>query len=189
LPGVLSRDEPRYMSAANAGSVTLTEAQGWQAPIIQNLAQLYTHDFSDFWAGTSRGNLDPDGKFAAYPLDEYWARPNWSALLIWHHAALAGFALINDQAHSGMATHRNVGEFFILRKYRGQGVGRLAAQALFSRQPGQWEVAVSRKNKAAYEFWRRIIAGAAQAECLREIDSQTEQWNGPIFRFEWRNLS
>lgn len=177
------------MIAASAGSVTLTEAQDSQAPIIQNLAQFYTHDFSEFWAGTSRGDLDRDGKFAAYPLDEYWVRPNWSALLIWHQAALAGFALINDLTHSGMAAHRNVGEFFILRKHRGQGVGRMAAQALFSRRPGQWEVAVARNNRAAYEFWRRIIAGAAQAASVHEFDSQSEQWNGPIFRFEWRSPS
>ena len=70
------------MTAAGACSVTLTEAQGSQAPIIQNLAQLYTHDFSEFWAGTSRGDLGPEGKFAAYPLDEYWTRPNWSASLL-----------------------------------------------------------------------------------------------------------
>jgi predicted acetyltransferase len=174
-------------TAAGAGSVTLTEVHAAQAPLIQNLAQLYTHDFSEFWAGTSRGDLDPDGKFAAYPLDEYWTRRNWSALLIWQHAALAGFVLINDQAHSGMATHRNVGEFFVLRKYRGQGVGRMAALTMFSRQPGQWEVAVARKNKPAHEFWRRIIAGATQAGCVRELDVQTETWDGPIFRFEWRS--
>ncbi len=176
-------------TAASAGSVTFTEAQGSHAPIIQNLAQLYTHDFSEFWAGTSRGDLGPDGKFAGYPLDEYWTRATWSALLIWQHAALAGFALINDQAHSGMATHRNVGEFFVLRKYRGQGVGRMAALAMFSLHPGQWEVAIARQNKPAYEFWRRIIAGAAQAECVRELDVQTETWNGPIFRFEWRDFA
>ncbi len=176
-------------TAASAGSVTLTAAQGSQAPIIQNLAQLYTHDFSEFWAGTSRGDVGPDGKFAGYPLDEYWMRPTWSALLIWQHAVLAGFALINDQTHSGMATQRNVGEFFILRKYRGQGVGRMAALTMFSQQPGQWEVAVARKNKPACEFWRRIITGAAQAVCVRELDVQTESWNGPILRFEWRNPS
>jgi predicted acetyltransferase len=174
------------MTAASAGAVTLTEAQGSEAPIIQNLAQLYTHDFSEFWAGTSRGDLGPDGLFPAYPLDEYWTRPNWSALLIRQHAALTGFALINDQAHSGMATHRNVGEFFIARKYRGQGVGRMAALMLFSRQPGQWEVAIARKNKPAYEFWRRVIGGAAHAVGVRELDLQTDTWNGPIFRFEWR---
>jgi predicted acetyltransferase len=175
------------MIASSASSVTLTEAQASQAPVIQNLVQFYTHDFSEFWAGTSRGDLGPDGKFAAYPMDEYWTRPNWSALLIRQRAALAGFVLINDQAHSGMATQRNVGEFFVLRKYRGQGVGRMAALTLFSRQPGQWEVAVARKNKPAYEFWRKIIAGAAQAICVRELDVQSEAWNGPIFRFQWRN--
>jgi predicted acetyltransferase len=174
------------MTAASAASVSLTEARVQDAPVIQNLIQLYTHDFSEFWAGTSRGDVGPEGKFDAYPLDEYWTRPNWSAWFIWQHAALAGFALINDQAHSGMPTHRNVGEFFILKKYRGQGSGRLAARALFSRHPGQWEVAVARRNTAAYKFWRNIITGSAQAVGTRELDLRTDQWNGPVLRFEWR---
>ncbi|HEY2675726.1 MAG TPA: GNAT family N-acetyltransferase [Steroidobacteraceae bacterium] len=177
------------MTAASADSVSLTEARVQEAPVIQNLIQLYTHDFSEFWAGTSRGELGPYGKFDAYPLDDYWMRPNWSAWLIWKNAALAGFALINDQAHSGMLTQRNVGEFFIVRKHRGQGTGRSAALALFSRYPGQWEVAVTRKNAAAHRFWRGIIDGAAQAADTCELDSHSDQWNGPILRFEWRASS
>jgi predicted acetyltransferase len=174
------------MTAASTATVSLTEARVQEAPVIQNLIQLYTHDFSEFWAGTSRGELGPDGKFDAYPLDDYWKRPNWSAWLIWKNAALAGFALINDLAHSGMPTHRNVGEFFIVRKHRSQGAGRSAALALFSRSPGQWEVAVARKNAAAYRFWRGVIAGAARAVDTRELDLCSDQWNGPIFRFQWR---
>jgi predicted acetyltransferase len=174
------------MAAASSSPVSVVEARVQEAPVIQNLMQLYTHDFSEFWAGTSRGDFGPAGKFDDYPLDEYWQRPNWSAWLIRRDAALAGFALVNDQAHSGLPTQRNVAEFFIARKYRGQGTGRSAALALFSRYPGQWELAVARKNVAAYRFWRGILAGNAQAAATRELDVRNEQWNGPILRFEWR---
>jgi len=156
------------------------------APVIQNLAQLYTHDFSELWAGTSRGDLSPEGRFEPYPLDEYWARPNWSAWLVWRDAALAGFALSNDHSHTGLPTARNVGEFFILRKYRGQGTGAIAARALFSRYPGQWEVAVARKNTAAHKFWRSVIERSSQAVDTQEYDLRSDVWNGPVFRFEWR---
>ena len=39
---------------------------------LANLMQLYVHDFSDFWSGTSNGDLRDDGRFEDYPLDPYW---------------------------------------------------------------------------------------------------------------------
>jgi predicted acetyltransferase len=166
-------------------TVIVTHARRDQEPIIQNLAQLYTHDFSEFWAGTAKGDLRPDGRFAPYPLEQYWTRPRWSAALIWSDDVLAGFVLINDQAHSGQPVNRNVGEFFVLRKHRGLGVGRRAAEAVFSRHAGSWEVAVARRNVRALQFWRKTIGGTAQAADIHELDLNNQNWNGPVLRFEW----
>jgi predicted acetyltransferase len=168
-----------------AGAVALTPVSPKEERIIDNLMQLYTHDFSEFWAGTSKGDLNSEGMFAPYPLREYFLRPSWSALFIWRNQVLAGFTLINDQTHSGERADRNVGEFFILRKHRGQGVAQLAAELVFSSHPGSWEVAVARKNVQARQFWRKTIQDLNKASDLREMDLQTEKWNGPIFRFEW----
>ena len=168
-----------------SGSVSVAAAERAQAPLIQNLIQLYTHDFSEFWAGTSRGDVNEQGLFAAYPLDDYWALPNWTASLICCGQVLAGFCLVNDRTHSGLAAHRNMAEFFVLRKHRGRGVGQIAAEIIFSRHPGLWEVAVARKNARAREFWRRTIKGSAKSSQFQELDLQDERWNGPIFRFEW----
>lgn len=167
------------------GSVTVADAGRAQAPIIQNLMQLYTHDFSEFWGGTSRGDLNAQGLFEAYPLDEYWSLPRWRALLIGCDRVLAGFCLVNDRTHSGLEAERNMAEFFILRKHRGRGVGRTAAEIIFSRYPGSWEVAVARKNAQAQEFWRNTITRSAKTSEFQELDQQDERWNGPIFRFEW----
>jgi predicted acetyltransferase len=166
--------------------VSVTGAVRAQTPIIQNLVQLYTHDFSEFWGGTSRGDLDAHGLFEAYPLDEYWSNANWAAMLIWCDRALAGFCLVNDKTHSGLGAERNMAEFFILRKHRGRGVGRIAAQNIFSRHAGAWEVAVARKNAQAREFWRKTITRSAMCSEFQELDLQDDRWNGPIFRFVWR---
>jgi predicted acetyltransferase len=166
-------------------TVIVTKALRAQEPIIQNLVQLYTHDFSELWAGTARGTLLPDGRFDAYPMEEYWTRPDWSAALIWHDDALAGFALIDDRARCGEPVGHNVGEFFVLRKHRRQGVGRAAAVSIFARHPGSWQVAVARQNVQAREFWRRTIRGAAEATDVREVDVADNNWNGPVFRFGW----
>jgi predicted acetyltransferase len=166
-------------------NVALTQVLRAQEPIIQNLMQLYTHDFSEFWAGTARGDLGSDGRFDRYPMDGYWTRSGWSAAFILSNSVLAGFVLTNDQAHSGRPVDRSVAEFFVLRKHRGQGVGRRAAQAVFSQQPGSWEIAVARKNLDAREFWRKTIWGAPRATNIQELDLSTDQWNGPVLRFEW----
>jgi predicted acetyltransferase len=165
--------------------VSVTRAAPAQAPVIQNLMQLYTHDFSEFWGGTSRGDLNAQGLFDAYPLDQYWSSANWSAMLICCDEVLAGFSLVNDRTHSGLPAHRNMAEFFILRKHRGRGGGRIAAELIFSLHPGLWEVAVTRKNLRAQQFWRKTIRQSAKTSKLQELDLQNERWNGPVLRFEW----
>lgn len=166
-------------------SVAVLNADPGQAPVIQNLIQLYTHDFSEFWGGTSRGNLNAQGRFDDYPLEQYWSKPRWSAMLICCDRVLAGFCLVNDRTHSGLEAERNMAEFFVVRKHRGRGVGRIAAGIVFSRLSGSWEVAVARKNVHAREFWRETIKPSAQCSDYREMDLQDERWNGPIFRFRW----
>jgi predicted acetyltransferase len=163
-------------------NITVTDACRSDEPTLQNLLQLYTHDFSGFWAGTTKGDVQPDGRFPDYPLDDYWIQRSWSAVLVRCDACLAGFALVNDRGHSGKPVDRNMAEFFILRKYRGRGVGRAAAERIFAKYPGQWELAVARKNVAALTFWRAAIRSASH---VTEFDVSSAEWNGPILRFDW----
>jgi predicted acetyltransferase len=150
---------------------------------LQNLIQLYTYDFTELWQGQPRGELGPDGRFPDYPLDAYWAAPDHVPLMLRLDGALAGFALINAAAHSGLPADRNMAEFFVVRKHRRGGVGLTVAREIFARYPGQWEAAVARRNLAALAFWRKAIGGFAGARDLEERDSATADWNGPILRF------
>jgi predicted acetyltransferase len=169
-------------------AVAVSAAVPADVPLIQNLAQLYTHDFSEFWAGTPRGDVNAEGRFADYPLDAYWSKVGWSALLIRCNSHVAGFALINNETHSGMPASSNMGEFFILRKYRGRGVGRIASELIFSQLPGTWEVAVARKNVRAWDFWRRTVSASEKAFSIQQFDVNSSTWNGPILRFQWGTL-
>jgi len=151
---------------------------------IANLMQLSVHDFSEFWAGTANGELQEDGSFPAYPfLDTYWSDPQRVPLLIRLRGRLIGFALLNNASHSGQPVDRNMAEFFIARKQRRSGAGTAAAQEIFSRYPGAWEVAVARRNIGALAFWRNAIARHPTADAIKEADVTTSDWNGPIIRF------
>jgi predicted acetyltransferase len=152
-------------------------------PAVENLMQLYIHDFSDFLVHGNRRMLGEDGRFADYPLDPYWRDPGRSALLIRSAGLLAGFALVNDQGHTEAATDFNMGEFFITRGHRRGGAGTAAAQAIFARHPGRWEVAVARRNTPALAFWRRAIEGFDRACEIEETDQDDAKWNGTLFRF------
>jgi len=152
--------------------------------ILENLFQLYVHDFSENWAGTPQGELENDGKFSAYPwFDHYWQDKTRIPLLIRNDGHIAGFALLNAVGHTKAAVDRNMAEFFIVRKHRRSGVGSKAVDWIFRRYPGTWEVAVVRANTKAFAFWRNVIEHHPHVRDLDLMDVQTDAWNGPVFRF------
>ena len=162
----------------------ITVAPAVERELIANLFQLYTHDFSEFWADRPEGELRGDGRFASYPyLDDYWREPGRIPLVFRVGGHPAGFALLNTLSHSGLPVDRNMAEFFIVRKHRRGGTGTAAARGLFGLYPGVWEAAVMRKNLAALAFWRRAIRECPDVSEVEERDYQTDHWNGPILRF------
>jgi predicted acetyltransferase len=167
--------------------VTLHIAEPEQKPVLENLFQLYTHDFSDFWGGREDGELQEDGRFPQYIyLDSYWTDAGRNdegrtPILIRVEGFLAGFALINRFSHSGLSLDYAVAEFFIARKHRRFGVGLTAAVKIMGHRPGQWEMAVARKNTGALPFWRRVAAEVAGPR-VEEIERDNDLWNGPIVR-------
>ena len=149
---------------------------------IASLFQLYTHDFSEHWAGGPEGDLGEDGRFEPYPfLDSYWSEAGREPLLIRADGKLAGFALVNTFAHSGRPADFSMAEFFVARKHRRSGVGQAAACEIIRSRPGQWEIAVVRKNVGAQAFWRRVAAAAAEGP-VEELDLADDHWNGLILR-------
>ena len=112
--------------------------------------------------------------------------PGHVPLLLRLGGNLIGFALLNASSHSGLPIDRNMAEFFIVREYRRDGVGTVAATAIFSGYPGQWEAAVARKYVGALAFWRNVVRRHPRVEDVEETDHSSAAWNGPILRFKIR---
>jgi predicted acetyltransferase len=168
----------------DAHALTLQVATQEHETALQNLFQLYTHDFSEQWAGQQRGELGEDGRFPPYGwLSSYWVEEGRIALLLRVEGHLAGFALLNRHFHAKPGADRNMAEFFVVRKHRRGGVGRAAVDAIFRRYPGLWETAVARRNIGALAFWRGVIGGHALVSDLEEIDVRTSDWDGPVLRY------
>ena len=94
---------------------------------------------------------------------------------------LAGFALVNRFAYAENVD-RTIAEFFVLKKYRNQGIGKKLAFHLFDKFPGRWEVRTLKENLTAQIFWRRIIKQYA-AESMKEFKEGIGDWKSPIWTF------
>ena len=166
-------------------NVTLEPAAEAQRGVIDNLMQLYLHDFSAFApVGTPYGELGPEGRFAYPHLGLYWHDPGRIPLLTRADGEIAGFVLVNTWSALERPLDRSVAEFFVVRKYRRAGVGTAAAQTAFQRYLGWWEVPVAHYNAPALAFWRRATQGYA----VEEVAGDGHRWSGPVLRFRTRQM-
>jgi predicted acetyltransferase len=149
---------------------------------LKALFELYAYDFSEILSM----DVGDDGRFVVPPVGGYLQDPRRHAFLMRVGGKLAGFALIDQRSHlTGDERVNDVSEFFVMRRYRRQGIGRRAAAWLFNRFPGVWEVREKAENVAATAFWRRAI-GAYTAGRFDEIMVDDTQWHGPVQRFDSR---
>lgn len=121
---------------------------------LENLAQFYYYDFSE----VLDMHVDEHGRFGTVDLAAYWIDDWKHPFLLRVADKLAGFALISER--SKITDERGVfdmTEFFVLRRFRHQGVGRAAAFAAFDTFKGPWQVRQREENPNATAFWRRTI--------------------------------
>lgn len=148
-------------------------------PVLDNLMQLYLHDFSEI----SGADADDRGRFDYPQLDLYWTEAGRHPFAIRADGHPAGFALVNrfSPLQDPFEGHA-VAEFFVMRKYRRRGVGRAAAMLLFDHFPGHWEVATAASNIPAQAFWRSTIDTYTSGR-YQELWLQDDRWHGPIHQF------
>jgi len=173
------------MAGEHAGrQVSVTPAGEAERALIEGLFQFYLYDFSEMEPPeVSDLVFEEDGRYRPFPpLATYWTDSDRAALLIRVDGRPAGFALINSVSHKGGAVERNMGEFFVARKYRGDGIAAEALRQVLALHPGRWEVAVVARNSRAKAFWPRAIAAASVRDLVLE-ERDDAHWKGPIWSF------
>jgi predicted acetyltransferase len=131
----------------------LCEAKLSEKEIIGNLMQFYFYDFSEF----NRAEVTDSGQFGAYRyLDHYWEEKGRFPFTLKAGNHYVGFVLVREVLNGDKVFH-SIAEFFILKKYRRTGLGRLAAIEVFERFKGNWEVSQIEGNEPAILFWRIVI--------------------------------
>jgi predicted acetyltransferase len=80
-----------------------------------------------------------------------------------------------------------MGEFFIIAKFQGQGIGSWVAKKIWNRHPGTWEVSVIPSNKSALKFWEKTIGEFTCGTFNKQIKNVTYDTHCPqriIFEFD-----
>lgn len=155
-------------------------------PIIQNMARFYVYDMSRYCGFISEDWACPeDGLYECLDFKSYFIEPDRKAFLVRVGNELAGFVLLN-QVGTLPELDWNVGEFFILAKYQGKGVGKQVAHELWNRFPGVWEVSVIPENKAGLVFWRHAIMSYTlgnHIEQMKTLKDESQSKQRIIFNF------
>src|SRR4030095_6658141 len=99
--------------------VTLHEATAADLPVVKNLVPYYIYDMSEHmgWPCSADGRFDGcDG------IERFWTDAGRHAFVLRGGDEWAGFAMVRGD-HEDADIDYSVAEFFVLRKFRGQGVG------------------------------------------------------------------
>jgi predicted acetyltransferase len=134
-------------------SLKLINASPEHKAIIENLMQFYMYDFSEF----IQKDVSEKGVFESYPdLENYWQDMHRYPYLIVNGEKYVGFVLVR-YIEIKMKNYFSIAEFFIMKKYRRKGYGRIIAEQVFHRHKGNWEVFAIKANRPAQLFWQKTI--------------------------------
>jgi prolyl 4-hydroxylase len=124
---------------------------------LSRMLELYQHELSNVWDQ----DLDVNGEYG-YALDKYWRDEGWHPYVFLVASRYAGFALVVPHAEG-----RWLEQFFVVKKYRGRGIGKAAAFTLFDELPGVWQLGQIAGMTSALDFCRRVL-GAYTGGCFTE---------------------
>jgi len=158
-------------------TITLLPATDADYAIVQNLSAYYLHDMSEFMGWP----CPESGRFAG--CDEFfedWRAGRNHPYLLRVDGELAGFAGVKLGPDG--ETHE-IQEFFLLRKFRHQGVGQQVAAQLFARFPGPWRVEALIVNVPAVRFWQSVVT--AQGESVTTEVADSPWGKRQVFRFNY----
>ncbi|MFN8670943.1 MAG: GNAT family N-acetyltransferase [Candidatus Sericytochromatia bacterium] len=152
--------------------------------ILKNLMNLYQYDFSEFDDET---NIDNNSGLFNYDyIDNYWTEKSRTPFFIFYKNNLAGFALINEHTLIHKTSFKSISEFFIMRKFRKNSIGKKVAFLIFDKFKNyNFEIAITDNNKVANIFWQKVLTEYTK-ESFLEKKLNNRNWKGNVLYF-YRN--
>ena len=143
-------------------NVTLVPAEKYE--YVQNLFQYYIYDMSEYtgWPPYENGTFEVDDSVTG--LSDYWNKPNHFPYLIKVGEEIAGFSLVRKYPEDD--EYFDMGQFFVLRKFKRKGVGEQAFKLSVEKHPGNWITRVLPNNIGAKKFWLKVINSISYSEVV-----------------------
>ena len=120
--------------------------------LLWNINQKYLYEMTNYYDN----EMDPQGNLSYGYFDAYFTDPKRQAFFLYEGEALVGFALIHPYAGVEKETDHVLAEFTVFPAYRRRHLAQKAAETIFSRFPGGWEVKYNEKNAAAKALWTKV---------------------------------
>lgn len=135
--------------------IELVPAKPEDREILSNLLEKYDYEFSQY----DNRDVNKLGLYGYKYLDCYWIEDNRWAFFIVVDKKLAGFAMVNTFPEAeDRPVDYSMAEFFVMYKYRRNGVGKYAAMRVFDMFHGKWQLKRHPKNTASVCFWDRAVS-------------------------------
>lgn len=145
---------------------TLRIVQNQEKDSLNNIMQYYFYDFSEFLPI----DVEQNGSFKDYTeLDYYFnKRDSHVPYFIEVEGKLAGFVLVKREADETYS----IAEFFIMKRYRKNGLGKSVALQVFDLYKGSWYVMQIKPNLPAQAFWRNVVQEYTNGQYKEEIEEK-----------------
>ena len=151
-----------------------------QKSVFIQLMNLYDYDFTEF----TDNDISENGYFyyTHYYADKLWTDNIRHPFFILVDEKLAGFVIVKDGGYQYLddKNAHNIDEFFVMKKYRRNGVGTVAAKTAFDMFRGTWEVCQMQNNLPARKFWKSVISEYTKND-YQECGTETDDMVGFIF--------
>lgn len=168
--------------------IVLRNATEEDFKVIENLVAYYIYDMSEYmgWDPNAEGRYG-----GCDDLRDYWDKPDHHPYVITVDGKISGFAMVRPFPDEKDRTE--IGEFFVLRKYKGRGVGITSAVWLFDAHPGPWLIRVLEDNTGACKFWEKVIKAYTKGHFSQTTEQyvcpHSGKWTMKFYRFESRSQS
>jgi predicted acetyltransferase len=156
--------------------LTVHQACAEDFPALAQLLELYQYDLSDIWLQ----DLDAQARYG-FDLTRHRRAEGSRAYIVRDGTQYVGFALTAP----AIVTRREgtwMEQFFILKRYRRSGAGRLLARHVLLDNPGPWELGQMPGNHAAYAFWHAVLAEVTGGD-FTELQVTEGWWQGVAQQF------
>lgn len=154
--------------------------------IYSRLFELYWYQLSSFWGEDIGDNalfIDDEGDITNCWDGKWEDKEMRYPFLIKVNGKIAGFAIIDKLKFLNQNSGHEIGEFFILKKYSGKGIGKYVSKILFDKFKGKWEIRIHSQNIPGISFWKKVVKNYSNNK-FEEISVNNEIWEGPVLYFE-----